>query len=279
MALTPNTDTPSEIQTEYTSRVVYVGDTTANNIQVFTTGTALTPRGAPTPFTSVKSIAVDPQGTYIIALGNGTITSAGINASAGGSMGTLQPGGPANILTQAGNWSSGAVDPTGLWLVALDSAGKTLQSIQFTPIQNGFAVAVPPDPQDGALTAVGAPVATGLSAPSAVTFDPLGRFVFVSDATAGKIAVFTFNESTGALAASGTPVTVDATGTGRVSIDASGTYLYAAVTGNGGSVASGVAAYKINSTTGALTALTGSPFATGAGTSGTAGVAVTSTVQ
>jgi len=91
--------------------------------------------------------------------------------------------------------------------------------------------------------------------------------------------VFTFNESTGALAASGTPVTVDATGTGRVSIDASGTYLYAAVAGNGGSVASGVAAYKIDSTTGGLTALTGSPFATGAGTNGTAGVVATSTVQ
>jgi 6-phosphogluconolactonase (cycloisomerase 2 family) len=122
------------------------------------------------------------------------------------------------------------------------------------------------------------PLATGLVTPSSVTFDPLGRFVFVSDATAGKIAVFSFNESTGALAVLGTPVTVDATGTGKVSVDASGTYLYAAVTGNGGSVPSAVAAYKINSN-GTLTAVAGSPFPTGAGTSGTSGVAVTSSVQ
>jgi hypothetical protein len=71
---------------------------------------------------------------------------------------------------------------------------------------------------------------------------------------------------------------VSATGTGRVSIDASGTYLYAAVTGNGTSIASGVAAFKINAD-GSLTAVAGSPFATGASTSGTAGVVVTSSVQ
>ena len=268
-SLTPNTDTPSEIQTEYTSRVVYVDNTTTNNIQAFTTGAALTPTGVPVSFTSVKSIAVDQQGTYIIALGNGTITSAGIS----GFNGILQPGGVPNVLTQAGNWSSGAVDPTGLWLVALDSTGNALQVVSVAPVQNGFTA------PDGTLTAVGTPVSTGLTKPTSVTFDPLGRFVFVSDAAAGKIAVFTFNESNGTLTASGTPIPVDATGTDRVSIDASGTYLYAAVTGNGSSVPSGVAAYKINSTTGALTALTGSPFATGAGTSGTAGVVATSTVQ
>jgi hypothetical protein len=62
-----------------------------------------------------------------------------------------------------------------------------------------------------------------------------------------------------------------------VSVDASGTYLYAAVKGNGGNVVSGVAVFKIGSN-GSLTAITGSPFATGAGTSGTAGVVVTSAV-
>jgi len=227
---------------------VYVGDTTANNIQVSLQYGANSDRNT-YAFTSVKSIAVDPQGTYIIALGNGTITSAGVS----GFTGTLRLGGAPNILTQAGNWSSGAVDPTGLWLVALDSAGQALQVVSVAPVQNGFTA------PDGTLAAVGTPGTYRTYDTSAVTFDPLGRFVFVSDATAGKIAVFT---STNRLVHSRLRNSRHGgrDRTGRVSIDASGTYLYAAVTGNGGSVASGVAAYKINSTTGALAALTGSPL-------------------
>jgi len=269
-SLTTATDIPSDVATEPSSRSVYVADTTGNVVEQFLTGTTLTSQGT-TSFTSVNDIAIDPQGTFLIEFGNGSITSAGISGFSGG----LQLGGAGTTLTQAGTWVSGAVDPTGQWVVALDSTGKTLQSIAFTPIQNSFLNTS----TDGTLTATGLPLPTGLTVPSSVTFDPLGRFVFVSDATAGKIAVFTFNEATGVLAAApGSPITVDATGTGRVSVDASGTYLYAAVKGNGGSVVSGVAAYKIGST-GTLTAIAGSPFATGAGTSGTAGVAVTSSVQ
>jgi 6-phosphogluconolactonase (cycloisomerase 2 family) len=179
-------------------------------------------------------------------------------------------GASSDVLNQTGTWTSGAVDPAGHWLVALDSAGKLLQSFQITPIQNAFGS------PDGALTA-GATLGTGLASPSSVTLDPLGRFVFVSDATAGSITAFAFS-SNGTITATGKTTPVSATGTGRVSIDASGTYLYAAVTGNGTSIASGVAAFKINAD-GSLTAVAGSPFATGASTSGTAGVVVTSSVQ
>ena len=271
-ALTTASDVPADVATEPSSRTLFAADTTGSLVETFSTGNNPASTGT-TTFASVNDIAVDPQGTYVIAFGNGSITSANISGFTGtlGCVNFAAPPCPAG-LTQAGNWTAGAVDPTGLWVVALDSTGKTLQTIAFTPILNLFTS------PDGTLTAQGAPVGTGLASPSSVTFDPLGRFVFVSDATAGKVAVFTFTESSGALVASGAPITVDATGTGRVSVDASGTYLYAAVKGNGGSVASGVAAYKINPN-GTLTALAGSPFATGAGTSGTAGVVVTSTVQ
>jgi 6-phosphogluconolactonase (cycloisomerase 2 family) len=270
--LTTNTDVPADIATEPTSRTLLVADTTGNLIETFSAGNSPASRGT-TTFASVNDIAVDPQGTYVAAFGSNSITVAAISGFTGtlGCVGFVSPPCPTGF-SQAGNWTAGAIDPTGRWMVALDSAGKALQPIAFAPIQNGFTA------PDGTLTAQGLPLSTGLTTPSAVTFDPLGRFVFVSDATAGKIAVFSFNESTGALAALGTPITVDATGTGKVSIDASGTYLYAALTGNGGSVPSAVAAYKINSN-GTLTAVVGSPFSTGAGTSGTSGVAVTSSVQ
>ncbi|GAC1636306.1 MAG: hypothetical protein NVS9B14_14900 [Candidatus Acidiferrum sp.] len=276
--LTTATDHPANIVTEPTSRTLLVADTTGNLIETFSAGGSPASKGT-TTFASVKDIAVDSQGTYAVAFGTNAITAAAISGFTGTLTCVQQPAPALPVLppcpvgfSQAGNWTTGAVDPTGRWIVALDFAGKTLQPIAFTPIQNGFTS------PDGTLTAAGSPVATGLTAPSSVTFDPLGRFVFVSDATAGTVTSFTFNESTGAINTTGKVTTVSATGTGRVSIDASGTYLYAAVTGNGGSVPSGVAAYKINSD-GSLTAVAGSPFATGAGTSGTAGVAVTSSVQ
>ena len=127
--LTTNTDVPADILTEPSSRTLFVADTTGNLIETFSTGDNPTSSGT-TAFTSVNDIAVDPQGTFLIALGTGSITSAGIS----GFTGTLQLGNTTTTLTQAGTWTSGAVDPTGLWVVALDSAGKTLQSIAFTPI-------------------------------------------------------------------------------------------------------------------------------------------------
>jgi 6-phosphogluconolactonase (cycloisomerase 2 family) len=80
--------------------------------------------------------------------------------------------------------------------------------ISVSPVQNGFSPPPPPPviTPDGTLAVTGAAVSTGLTTPSAVTFDPQGRFVFVSDVTAGKIAVFSFNESTAAMAAIGTAI-------------------------------------------------------------------------
>ncbi len=272
-ALTTATDVPASIATEPTSRSLLVADTTGNLIETFSAGSSPVSSGT-TAFTSVNDIVVDPQGTYVLALGSNSITVAQISGFTGTliCVNSVAPPCPAGF-TQPGNWIAGAVDPTGHWVVALDGTGKALQPIGFVPAQNSIFAS-----PDATLTAQGLPLGTGLAAPSSVTFDPLGRFVFVSDATNGKIAAFSFNEATGALTALGSPITVDATGTGKVSVDASGTYLYAAVKGNGGSVPSGVAAYKISSG-GTLTAVAGSPFATGASTSGTADVVVTSTVQ
>lgn len=277
-ALTTAADVPASIVTEPTSRSLLVADKTSSLVETFSAGNNPVSSGT-TTFASVNDIVVDPQGVYVLALGSSSITVAQISGFTGTLNCVQQPFPAPPVLppcptgfSQAGNWIAAAVDPSGHWIVALDAVGKTLQPIAFTPVQNSFTA------PDGTLAAQGLPLGTGLAAPTAVTFDPQGRFVFVSDATAGKIAVFSFNGSTGALAALGTPITVDATGTGKVSVDASGTYLYAAVKGNGGSVASAVASYKINSN-GTLTAVAGSPFATGASTSGTADVVVTSTVQ
>ncbi len=268
--LSTSTDAPSEIAAEPSSRFFYVADTTGAAVEGFTDVSSISSIGLATPaLTSVNTVVGDPQGTLLYALGTNVINPIFVS----GFVGTLASS--PDALAQTGTWTSGAIDPSGHWLVALDSVGKTIQSFGITPIQ---VFGTP----DGKLT-VGPSLATGLTAPSSMTFDPQrrdpqGRFVFVSDATNGTVTTFAFNDSTGAITATGKQTTVDATGTGKVSIDASGTFLYAAVKGNGTTVASGVAAYKINSD-GSLTAVAGSPFATGAGTSGTSGVAVTTSVQ
>lgn len=263
-ALTVGTDAPGVLALEPTSRFLYVADTTGNTVEPFVIANPPTTLGATASLTSVNSIVIDPQGTMIYALGTNIINPAEINVFDNSLIVT------GDAVTPTGTWSSGAIDPSGHYLVALDTAGKALQSFQIAPVQ-AFTGA-----PDGDLTTIGAPVATtGVAAPSSVTFDPQGRFVFVSDATNGTITAFKFNETSGVVAATGKQTTIN-TGTGRVSIDASGTYLYAAVVGNGGSVPSAVAAFTINSD-GSLTAVAGSPFATGA--SGTADVVVTSTVQ
>ncbi len=264
-SLTTNTDAPAETAVEPTSRFVFVADSTGANVEGFTTGSTLSSTTLTPSLTSVNTAVADPQGTLIYALGTNLITPLFVS----GFNGNLTVS--SDVLNLSGTWTSGAIDPTGQWLVALDSAGKLIQSFQITPIQNASST------PDGKLTA-GTSLATGLATPSSVTFDPLGRFVFVSDATAGSVTAFAFNESNGTITATGQITPVSATGTGRVSIDASGTYLYAAVTGNGTSINSGVAAFKINSN-GSLTPLAGSPFAAGAATTGTAGVVVTSSVQ
>ncbi len=263
-SLTTSTDAPSEIATEPSSRFIFVADTTGNVVEPFSLTNPPVTIGATSSLTSVNTVVADPQGTLLYALGTNVINPILVS----GFNGNLAPSGAA--VTPSGTWTSGSIDPSGHWLVALDSAGKTLQSFKITPIQ----VLV----TDGDLTAVGLPLATGVAAPSSVTFGPQGRFVFVSDATNGTVTTFSFNKASGAVSTTGKQTTVDATGTGRVAIDASGTFLYAAVKGNGTSVASGVAAYKINAD-GSLTAVAGSPFAAGASTSGTSGVVVTSSVQ
>jgi trimeric autotransporter adhesin len=240
-----------------TSQFVYLADPSAKSIFGFHSN--LNPlTGSPftnAAVTSLNAIVNDPQGTLIYALGTGSISTFEIFV---GGTPTYQ-----TTLSAAGNWTAGAIDPSGRYLVALDSAQKALSVFQIYPI-NGFGAQ-----PDGALTPVPGSqgIATGGTAPASVTFDPLGNFVFVSDSTAGTVTSFAFNESTGQLTATGKVTNVSSTGTPQTAVDATGTYLYVSIAGNPPATPAGVAAYKINSD-GSLTAVTGSPFATGTGTSG-----------
>jgi 6-phosphogluconolactonase (cycloisomerase 2 family) len=89
---------------------------------------------------------------------------------------------------------------------------------------------------------------------STLAADPTGKFLFVYDTQNAAIDVFSINASTGVLTATGTPVPVPSLGgAGGLTIDGSGKFLYVAGV-------FGIAAYTVNSSTGSLSAVAGSPF-------------------
>jgi 6-phosphogluconolactonase len=117
----------------------------------------------------------------------------------------------------------------------------------------------------GALTPVGSPtpIGPGPNGGGGLATDPAGKFLYATDLNANVIAVFTINSSTGALTAVGSPVPTGAEPVQPV-VDLSGKFLY--VTDNN-DPNGGISAYTINSASGALTPVLGSPFPTQIATS------------
>jgi 6-phosphogluconolactonase (cycloisomerase 2 family) len=270
-------DTPAGVYADPSGQFVYVGDSKANVIIDFTNSSGTISTGTHSAsLGSVNAIAGDAQGSLIFALGAAQIQPAIID-SANGSLTVLTGGSTGvNTLSLAGNWTAGAVDASGLFLVAVNSTGHNIQSFAITPVTGNIAsttnCTVVPF-ADGCLTPGGS-VAAGSNGPYAITFDPLNRFVFLADLAAGTVKTFTFDATTGALTA-GSSTAAAANGVTNVAVDATGTYLYVGLPGASVSTPSSVAVYTISSSTGALTAV-GSPIVSG---TKTAGVTVTNSVN
>jgi hypothetical protein len=122
----------------------------------------------------------------------------------------------------------------------------------------------------GALTAIpGSPftVTGAVGTTDGAWSDPQGRFLFVGSEGSGDIWVFQINATTGALTeTAGSPFTsanlsssVLLSSADIMTVDASGKFLYVGQL----SPSSGVAAFSIDQTTGALTPILGSPFSLG----------------
>jgi 6-phosphogluconolactonase (cycloisomerase 2 family) len=156
----------------------------------------------------------------------------------------------ANGYAQAGAVKAIAIDPAGKFAYAVDANGGTLTA---------FTIGA-----GGELTAVTGAVYTIGSGPNSLAVEPSGSFVYVTNGLAGIVSGYAIDRSSGKLTAiAGSPFKV----TPRASVAAealaihpSGNFAY--VTDSG---ANTVFAYTIDSASGALTAVAGSPFATGTG--------------
>jgi 6-phosphogluconolactonase (cycloisomerase 2 family) len=97
--------------------------------------------------------------------------------------------------------------------------------------------------------------------PTVVAVDPQNRFLFVGDIAFSELHVFTIDTLTGTLAEIGTSPYATVFEPVAIAVDPSGTHLYVASQGS-----NSVGGFSL-STTGALTPIAGSPFAT-SGTQG-----------
>jgi hypothetical protein len=202
-------------------------------------------------------VSVEPSGrfAYIPALNQPTSPTGGailvysINQTTGALSETSSTPGPALSLPIV---SPVVVDPYGRF--AYQSGPTTIYE---------FTI----DPTSGALTAVpGSPLSTGRA--GEITIDPTGRFLFTT--IANGVTAFAINPATGALTfalpeatslVAVTPVSFGVSGTAALHIDPSGQFAYlAGIDPSGGTAVYG---YSLDSSTGVLTPLAGSPFVPG----------------
>jgi 6-phosphogluconolactonase len=142
-----------------------------------------------------------------------------------------------------------AVDPNGQ-LVLTANEGSNNVSV-YTINGGNFGPVLNPVP--------GSPFATG-TGPVALTVEPSSHFVYVVNKGSNNVSAFKIGTNGAFTAVTGSPF---ATGTNphAVVADPLGRFVY--VAGGGAAAPGTVTAYRINSVSGALTALTGSPFAAG----------------
>ena len=232
-----------------TGNRVYVANQAAGSIGAFTVGTGTLTAVNNSPVTAgykPLSMVVTPNNALLYV---GALTGVFVYfINSDGSLTTPGTGSqPAGVFAPAM-----AVSPDGQWLIVLDGTTQQLDIFQINS-------------STGALTSVTSPVAysttSGVWQPSDLRISPDGTLIFAALGTAGDVA-FTFDTTTGVATSSQSLATGNtATGDFGLAVSPNTTYLYIARSGTNG----GVAVYSIGSG-GALTPVTGTPFAAGNGT-------------
>lgn len=207
-----------------------------------TLGTRTPQVGGATP----NGLAILPSKKFLYAVNSAAYTISTFNVASDGT-GTLTFSG----TTPAGSGPDAAVlDPSGQYLLVTNNYGNNISV---------FSI----DAGSGALSEVAGSPFPANSGPAEILITPSGKFVFVSNPGIGMVTAFTF--SNGVLTqAPGSPVSSGA-GAFGLAVDATERFLYvanpsaanlppyASTTGN-------ISGFNIDSGTGALSPMLGSPF-------------------
>jgi 6-phosphogluconolactonase (cycloisomerase 2 family) len=192
---------------------------------------------------------------YVSDFLNDTVDGFSINSSSGGL--TAIAGSPYPIGgTPPGAGGISAVGPGGAYLYATDLNAGAVAGFTF-------------DSASGKLTPVpGSPFPAGNTPVQAVQAGLQGKFLYVSNLndSAGGISAFTINQTTGALSPIlGSPFPTGPAGSfpgPSAMVNFNDTFLYVALAGTA-NANNKIAAFVIDSNTGILTPVSGSPFITG----------------
>jgi 6-phosphogluconolactonase (cycloisomerase 2 family) len=232
----------------------------ANNLAVaasgnFTFTTALNSGGAYA--VTVLTQPTNPAQTCSVSNGSGTVGSASVtNVTIACTTNTYSIGGSVSGLTGTG-------------LVLQNNGGNNLPVAangNFTfsaAIASGadysVSVSTQPTGQFCAVTNAAGTVSTaGVSNVTVSCHTPVGKFVYLTNFASNSISAYSIDASSGALTAIGTPVQAGVAPS-FVAADPSEKFLYVMNNGSASATPS-ISAYTINSTTGMLTPITGSPF-------------------
>jgi 6-phosphogluconolactonase (cycloisomerase 2 family) len=214
--------------------------------------------GGTTPF----SIAITPNGkwAYVANQNSGTISIFSINPASG----TLTPLTNSTSLSGA-NLVNIRIDPTGYYLYALSQGNGSSNSNSLY----GYTL----NPSTGELTSLtGSPfMIASAGQATAMAIDPSNRFIHVaiSNSSNSYDDVITLNSNTGIPSDSGTIYLQGGSNPTSIVTNSAGSLVFL-------SNASGyISVSSVNNTSGALTAVSGSPFAT-TGVSGPVGLAINS---
>ncbi|MBV8632167.1 MAG: beta-propeller fold lactonase family protein [Silvibacterium sp.] len=229
---------------------VYVANVNTNNIAGFTISSSAINTISGSPYSlgvTPNALAITPSNSYMYVASGGGGAVFGYSIGSGGVLSLLNNG--SAVITQISP-SALAVDTSGKWLVVVDA----------TPTAYVFSINT-----DGTVSASGSvPLVTGTNpgqSPTHMAFTPADNYLYVSLGTVG-ICILGFNSTTGVLT-NNFQVLKPRQSTNAIrglAVNSAGTYLYAAETGS-----NGIRVLSINSSTGALTEISGSPYGTGTG--------------
>src|ERR1700680_1515346 len=188
-------------------------------------------------------IAVSPSSHELLVSDHVTYTLYGFNENTANQY-SPTPGSPYSLTSSTGLLESIAIRPDGKFVYVVGLSGGI----------NGLSVA-----GNGSVAAIpGSPFPVAAGSVEATT-DSSGKFLFVVNSS--TVSVFTIDPATGSLSATGSPMPLPAvtltTPGMAVTTPGLGNFLYVALAS-----ANSVAAFSFH-TTGALTPVSGSPFAVG----------------
>jgi len=221
------------------------GDGTISSYTVDSTTGQLKSTGYALAGTNPNAVAATPSGAFVYAANRGSGNVSAFSANAGSGALTAVSGSPFPGEPDA---FAITVAPSGKF-VYVTNANSTSNNISAYAINS----------TTGALSQIsGSPFQAGNDT-RAVAIDPTGKFLYAANATSNDVSAYTINAATGVLTQimnSPFPLPPGANVPQSIAVDPASKFVFV-----GSSAAANVSAFTINATTGALTAVTGSPFA------------------